>query len=149
MMKGFNHRFSCHVKQISQRMKKDGDLEVLMVAVKLRIMMDIGDEWGRILADLMDPRVLIEMEELTKSLDKLPFSAAFTGLDVVFATADETLVTLRNAKADRFVFDCQDAGITFYVVAETDGPTIGILSELMNTRVQVDMTGEQALLDLA
>lgn len=145
----FEHKFECHVRGVAQKMVKDGEIEVLAVVVKLRIMMDIGDEWGKILADLIDSRVLAYTEELTQALDSLPFSMVLNGLDVTFSAANETILTLRGAKLHKFVFDCRDAGITFVVQCETDGPTIGLLSELINTRIRVDITGEQAVLDLS
>ena len=148
--KGFEHdALVCHVRHVNPRIEKHGEDDVLSVDVSLRLMMaEAGSEWDPVLADIAGD-FAEQISELGSIVDRLPFSAAYEEHRVNFRASTTLLASLSHAEVNKFALDYEDLGLTFRVQAsEVDGETVGALSELIGTKVRVEITAMQGELEL-
>lgn len=139
-MKLNNDALICHVQHVNQRMRKNGEDEVLACDIKLRVMEP--DDWAVVAAAIWDIDQT-KAAEMLHSLGAMKLGSIAWDVDgtdhvVHLKHGNKKMATVTNASINKVVFRWgADLGMTLRVQADASGELIGQLATLLHTKVRL------------
>lgn len=141
-----------HVARVSQK-KKKGKGKDAEPQLRVFVHFDVTDpaESNPVLSDLLDMEVhdVVEWRETNaQRLRSATFAQRFVQRKVNLRYGAEVLSSIGDAVVDSFRVDMVADVFTFRVTAVTNGLQIGALSELIGTKVRLEVVSLQGELEL-